>query len=183
MKAVDLSSRARQLLKVLVECYIADGDPIGSKTLAACSGVRVSSATVRNVMVELEKLGLVSSPHTSAGRVPTLHAFRYFVDHLLEPKPINADWQEQVRQCFGDCQNERELIRAVAQVLAELTHAAGLVTVNARASARIRKIEFLPQSNDHVLVLLVLADAQVSTLGGAAHCGRDGGVGGGVGVG
>jgi len=160
--AVDLSARARQLLKVLVECYIVEGDPVGSKTLAACSGVRVSSATVRNVMAELEGMGLVTSPHASAGRVPTLDAFKYFVNHLLEPRPVNSEWQEKIRQCFDDCQTDRDLVRAVAQVLSELTQVAGIVTLHARASARVQKIEFLPQSNDRVLVLLVLSDAQVN---------------------
>lgn len=158
----DLSGRARRLLKVLVECYIAEGDPVGSKTLAACSGVRVSSATVRNVMTELEGMGLVTSPHASAGRVPTLDAFKYFVNHLLEPKPVNNQWQQKIQQCFEDCKTDRDLIRAVAQVLSELTQVAGLVTLHARASAQVRKIEFLPQTGDRVLVLLVLSDAQVS---------------------
>lgn len=159
---MDLSARARQLLKVLVECYIAEGDPVGSKTLAACSGVRVSSATVRNVMTELESMGLVTSPHASAGRVPTLDAFKFFVNHLLEPRPVNSQWQEKIRHCFEDCQTGRDLIQAVAQVLSELTQVAGMVTLHARANACVRKIEFLAQAADKVLVLLVLADAQVS---------------------
>lgn len=162
MADVDLSARARQLLKVLVECYIADGDPVGSKTLAACSGVRVSSATVRNVMTELEGMGLVTSPHASAGRVPTLDAFKFFVNHLLEPRPVNSQWQEKIRHCFEDCQTDRDLIQAVAQVLSELTQVAGLVTLHAQGNAQVRKIEFLAQAEDKVLVLLVLSDAQVS---------------------
>lgn len=162
MADVDLSARARQLLKVLVECYIAEGDPVGSKTLAACSGVRVSSATVRNVMAELEGMGLVTSPHASAGRVPTLDAFKFFVNRLLEPRPVNSQWQEKIRHCFEDCQTDRDLIQAVAQVLSELTQVAGLVTLHARANAQVRKIEFLRQADDKVLVLLVLSDAQVS---------------------
>src|SRR5690606_21752948 len=92
-----LDARARSLLRALIAQYIRDGPPVGSRTLARQSGLEVSPATIRNVMADLEELGLVSAPHTSAGRVPTAHGYRVFVDSLLQVQPVNEREVEQLR--------------------------------------------------------------------------------------
>ncbi len=86
-----LDDRARTLLKTLIERYIAEGQPVGSRALSRCSGLELSAATVRNVMADLEDIGLIASPHTSAGRVPTARGYRFFVDSLLTVKPLESD--------------------------------------------------------------------------------------------
>src|SRR6266571_9525989 len=121
-----LDRRAQILLKTLVERYIAEGEPVGSRSLSRFSGLDLSPATIRNVMADLEELGFVASPHTSAGRVPTPRGYRFFVDTLLTVKPLDRVEISQLEVNLHPDHPQR-LIGAASQLLSELTHFAGVV--------------------------------------------------------
>ncbi len=160
-KGLHLSDRSQHLLKTLVEAYIRGGQPVGSRMLARESGLDLSPATVRNVMADLEDMGLVRSPHTSAGRVPTPHGYRLFVDTLLTVKPLEGAEIRRLReQLVGDL-NREELLTAASRLLSEVTHLAGLVTVPRSEQTVLRQVEFLPLSGSQVLVILVLNEREV----------------------
>lgn len=158
-----LDERARTLLKTLVERYIADGQPVGSRTLSRACGLELSPATIRNVMADLEDLGLIASPHTSAGRVPTARGYRLFVDTMLTAKPLDLAAIEPslaaVREQVQPDQPQRVIAQA-AQVLSNLSHFVGVVTAPRKAGV-FRHIEFLRLSERRVLVILVDADGDV----------------------
>ncbi len=158
-----LDERARTLLKTLVERYIADGQPVGSRTLSRASGLELSPATIRNVMADLEDLGLIASPHTSAGRVPTARGYRLFVDTMLTAHPLDLAAIEPslavVREQVQADQPQRVIAQA-AQVLSNLSHFVGVVTAPRKAGV-FRHIEFLRLSERRVLVILVDADGDV----------------------
>src|SRR5260370_33765624 len=125
-----LSERAQLLLKALIENYIRAGQAVGSRTLSRDSGLSLSSATIRNVMEDLEELGFVASPHTSAGRIPTDKGYRFFVDTLLKLKPLHHEEIEEIERRLGmDAPNGRSLVQTVSQMLSSVTHMAGLVTL------------------------------------------------------
>ncbi|MGH8232390.1 MAG: heat-inducible transcriptional repressor HrcA, partial [Steroidobacteraceae bacterium] len=119
-----LNERAQQLLRVLVQSYIRDGQPVGSRTLSRESGLALSSATVRNVMSDLEELGFVSSPHTSAGRVPTDRAYRFFVDSLLRAQLTTDDSSlEEIRRHLDlPADSSKSLVATASQLLSNITH-------------------------------------------------------------
>src|SRR5512147_1207125 len=117
-----LDARARQLLRTLIAQYIADGQPVGSRTLARNSGLDVSPATIRNVMADLEELGLLAAPHTSAGRVPTAQGYRVFVDSLLELKPLEEIQLEQIRRGLPAQAPTQDLLSGVSSLLSDVTH-------------------------------------------------------------
>ena len=123
-----LDQRARTLLKILVERYIADGQPVGSRALSKFSGLELSPATIRNVMADLEELGFIASPHTSAGRVPTPRGYRLFVDTLLTVQSLDAAARNEMREQLVPDQPQR-VISAAAQMLSELSNFAGVVMV------------------------------------------------------
>src|SRR5512146_896733 len=127
-----LDARARQLLRTLIAQYIADGQPVGSRTLAKNSGLDISPATIRNVMADLEELGLLAAPHTSAGRIPTAQGYRLFVDSLLELKPLDAGQIEDLRRELPTEAPTQDLLNGVSSLLSEATHFVGLVTVPKR---------------------------------------------------
>jgi len=158
-----LDERARTLLKTLVERYIADGQPVGSRTLSRASGLELSPATIRNVMADLEELGLIASPHTSAGRVPTARGYRVFVDTMLTAQPLDLTRVDPglaaVREQVQADQPQRVIAQA-AQVLSNLSHFVGVVT-SPRKAGVFRHIEFLRLSERRVLVILVDADGDV----------------------
>jgi heat-inducible transcriptional repressor len=158
-----LDERARTLLKTLVERYIADGQPVGSRTLSRASGLELSPATIRNVMADLEDLGLIASPHTSAGRVPTARGYRLFVDTMLTAQPLDLAAIEPslavVREQVQADQPQRVIAQA-AQVLSNLSHFVGVVTAPRKAGV-FRHIEFLRLSERRVLVILVDAEGDV----------------------
>lgn len=158
-----LNERAAELLRLLVERYIHDGQPVGSRTLARDAGWGLSSATIRNVMADLEDLGLVASPHTSAGRVPTRQGFRYFVDALLAPEPLDEATCRRLEAEFLKVRDQapRDQARAASAVLSQLSRMAGVVTVPRRNLATLRRIEFLPLSDNRVLVILVVNQHEV----------------------
>lgn len=157
-----INERAGNLLKTLVEQYIRDGEPVGSRTLAQASGMGLSSATIRNVMADLEDMGLVVAPHTSAGRIPTVQGLRLFVDSLLTPHALNETELAQIsRQLSAHASANQELLETASTLLSEMSHMAGLVTVPRRDSACLRQIEFLPLSDRRVLAILVVNQREV----------------------
>ncbi len=126
----DIDARARRLLRTLISQYLSDGEPVGSRTLARSSGLEVSPATIRNIMSDLEEAGLVASPHTSAGRIPTPRGLRLFVDSLLELKPLPRDEMARLQGGLPPHQTTtRDLLGNVSNLLSAMTHFAGVVTV------------------------------------------------------
>lgn len=156
-----IDDRAQHLLEVLVRRYIREGQPVGSRTLSRDSGLDLSPATIRNVMADLEELGLVRSPHTSAGRVPTVSGFRFFVDSLLRTEPIEEQAADRLRQELNPDRDVPDLVHSTSSLLSEITHLAGLVTLPRREHLRLRHVEFLPLSAQRVLVILVVNDREV----------------------
>src|SRR3954464_1990828 len=119
-----LSDRAQNLLKILVERYIADGQPVGSRALSRHSPLDLSPATIRNVMADLEEMGFVASPHTSAGRIPTPKGYRLFVDTLLTVRPMEEMERQQLQEHLTPDDPHR-VVTAASQILSDLTHFAG----------------------------------------------------------
>jgi heat-inducible transcriptional repressor len=157
-----LNDRAQQLLRVLIENYIRDGQPVGSRVLSRDSGLSLSSATIRNVMADLEELGFVSSPHTSAGRVPTDKGYRFFVDTLLRVRPLEDDAVSEIRRQFDTVQEgSKALVSAASQLLSTVTRLAGVVTLPRTQQASVTQIEFVGLSENRVLVVLVFNDREV----------------------
>jgi len=157
-----LNERAQQLLRVLVESYIRDGLPVGSRTLSRDSGLSLSSATIRNVMADLEELGFVSSPHTSAGRVPTDKGYRFFVDTLLRVKQqLDVASVSEIRRQLDVSLDNKVLVAAASQLLSSVTQLAGVVTLPRTQQASITQIEFVALSENRVLVVLVFNDREV----------------------
>jgi len=155
-----LNERAQILLKTLVERYISDGLPVGSRALQQYSGLEVSSATIRNVMADLEDIGLVSSPHTSAGRVPTGMAYRLFIDTMLVTKPLDsARVQRMESRLHPD--NPSRLIAQASNILSELTQFTGVVATPRRNAITVRQIEFLRLGEKRVLLIIVMPDGEV----------------------
>ena len=159
--AVDPDPRAKQLLKLLVEHYIAEGTPVASKALATLPGVEVSSATVRNVMSDLESMGLVRSPHTSAGKIPTQQGLRFFVDTLLSVEPWNEDRVREVEAELDPNLSPSELINTASELLSQFTQMTCLITTPRRNQSHLRQLEFLRLDDERVLVILVLNDRDV----------------------
>lgn len=156
-----LDARARQLLRALIAQYIAEGEPVGSRTLAKNAGLDVSPATIRNVMSDLEELGLLSAPHTSAGRVPTAQGYRVFVDSLLELKPLDQPQVEALRRELPTQAPTQDLLNGVSSLLSDVTHFVGVVTVPKREEFPFKHIDFVPLGGNRVLVILVFADNDV----------------------
>ena len=155
------NERAQQLLKFLVERYIRDGEPVGSRTLAKDSGMELSPATIRNIMSDLEDMGLVVSPHTSAGRVPTPSGYRLFIDSLLTITPLDSrEVRELKKQLFKD-ENPKGLVESASKLLSSFTQMAGLVMVPKREHVVFRQIEFLPLSGKRVLTILITREGEV----------------------
>jgi heat-inducible transcriptional repressor len=156
------NERAQYLLKVLIQRFIRDGQPVGSRTLSRDSGLDLSPATIRNVMADLEELGFVSSPHTSAGKVPTPRGYRLFVDTLVRYKPPKGDDIRKLQAQFEkQFQDSDEMLSAVSGLLSKITSMAGVVTIPRAHQATLRQIEFLPLSEKRVLAILVINDREV----------------------
>ena len=157
-----LSERAQLLLKALIENYIRDGQPVGSRTLSRDSGLSLSSATIRNVMADLEDLGFVVSPHTSAGRIPTDKGYRLFVDSLLKLKPLqNEEIEDIERRLKHDASNGRTLVQTVSQMLSSVSHMAGLVTLPNPNYVALSQIEFIGLSENRALAIMVMNNREV----------------------
>ncbi|WP_305907168.1 heat-inducible transcriptional repressor HrcA [Methylomarinum sp. Ch1-1] len=158
----DLNERSLHLLKALVERYIQEGQPVGSRVLSKDSELKLSPATIRNVMADLEDLGLIHSPHTSAGRVPTVRGYRLFVDSLITVKPLESQLLEYLSEGLEhEDEDSAALLEKASKLLSDVTHMAGIVTLPRREVVSLRHIEFLPLSKTRVLVILVTNDQQV----------------------
>jgi heat-inducible transcriptional repressor len=155
-----LNERARILLKYLVERYIEDGQPVGSRTLSKHTGLNLSPASIRNVMSDLEEGGFIASPHTSAGRVPTSRGYRLFVDTLLTVKPLAQGEVNQIESTLAPS-DPQHLVAAASHLLAELTAYAGVVLSPKRRNLGIRQIEFLSLSDKRLLLIIVTAEGEV----------------------
>ena len=154
-----LSERAQLLLKTLIERYITEGQPVGSRALSKYSGLDLSPASIRNVMADLEDLGFIASPHTSAGRIPTPRGYRFFVDTLLTIKPLDS---MEINKLEGQLHvdNRQRLVTSASQVLADVTRFAGVV-MTPRRSGGFRHIEFVKLSETRVLLILVTPEGDV----------------------
>jgi len=155
-----LDKRSQILLKTLVEHYISDGQPVGSRTLSKCSGLDLSPATIRNVMSDLEELGFITSPHTSAGRIPTQRGYRLFVDTLLTVQPLQSK-EIQLLEYGLSSPDPQELIASAAGMLSNLSNFAGVVMSPKRKSAEFKHLEFLPLAEKRILVIIVTSDGNV----------------------
>lgn len=158
-----LDKRAQILLKTLVEHYISDGQPIGSRTLLQHSGLDVSPATIRNVMSDLEQLGFIVSPHTSAGRIPTQKGYRLFVDSLLTVQPLEQAKIAQLQHELNASKatNSQQLINTAASMLSGLTQFAGVVMLPKRNTLSLKHLEFLPLAEKRTLLIIVMSDGSV----------------------
>jgi len=156
------NERAQHLLRVLIQHFIRDGQPVGSRTLSRHSGMELSPATIRNVMSDLEELGLIASPHTSAGRVPTAQGYRLFVDSLIRYKPPpRSEVQKLKLRLREEADDPKSLLDSVSNLLSDITSLAGVVSVPKGQRAMLRQIEFLPLSDRRVLAILVINDREV----------------------
>ena len=156
------NERAQYLLKVLIQRHIRDGQPVGSRTLSKDARLDFSPATIRNVMSDLEGLGLISAPHTSAGRIPTPLGYRMFVDTLVRYKsPKERDLRELQSEVNDSQDDTGKLVSKVSDMLSRITNLAGVVTVPKGKQAQLRQIEFLALSDNQVLAILVINDREV----------------------
>lgn len=161
MNEANLNERAQHLLKTLVQYYIREGQPVGSTTLLRESKLELSSATVRNVIADLERLGLVRSPHTSAGRIPTVEGYRMFIDNLLTVKPMDEREVERIKIQLNSGADTKLLVESASNMLSALTHMAGVVMLPNRDAIHIKHIEFLPLSDRRVLAIMVFDKGEV----------------------
>jgi heat-inducible transcriptional repressor len=155
-----MDDRSKLLLKALVERYIADGQPVGSRTLAKAAGLELSPATIRNVMSDLEEMGLIASPHTSAGRIPTARGYRLFVDTMLTARRDVLAGVPEMSTSGIEAGQPQRVISHAAQMLSNLSQFVGVVMAPRRSSV-FRHIEFLSLSERRVLVILVSPEGDV----------------------
>lgn len=156
------SERAQYLLRVLIQRFIRDGQPVGSRTLSRDSSIELSPATIRNVMSDLEELGLIAAPHTSAGRIPTPQGYRMFVDTLVRYKqPKDGEIRRLLTQLSEQQDDPEAMLSSVSSMLSTITSLAGVVTIPKVQRAILRQIEFLTLSDNRVLAILVINDSEV----------------------
>ncbi len=153
----NINERSQYFLKVLIERYIREGQPVGSRTLARDAGLDLSPATIRNVMSDLEEQGLIASPHTSAGRVPTASGYRVFVDSLISLKPVDELEGFELKQD----EDSKHLVESASKMLSNLTHMAGVVMMPQRDQVIIRELQFVHLSDMRVLTVLVTSQGEV----------------------
>jgi len=158
---MSLDNRAENVLRNLVETYIEQGQPVGSRTLSKLPQLGVSSATVRNVMSDLEELGLITSPHTSAGRIPTAQGYRLFVDSMVKASTLTNAAVTELSERFEQETDPETLLAHASDVLSELTQFAGVVVLPNHAIARFHQLEFMRLSEARILAILVTEDGRV----------------------
>ncbi len=158
---LEFNEREQHILKLLVDHYISQGQPVGSRTLSRLPGIDISAASVRNVMGDLEQMGLLKSPHTSAGRIPTSKAFRVFVDTLLEVQPVDESSVTRMRTALDPNLSDQNLVTVASNYLSGFTRMAGMVTVPRRDEPPMKQVEFIPLSDKRVLVVLIINDKEV----------------------
>jgi heat-inducible transcriptional repressor len=156
-----LDPRARLLLRSLIARYIRDGEPVGSQTLAKHAGLDVSSATIRNILAELEDIGLLSAPHTSAGRVPTAQGYRLFVDSLLQIQPLAEAEVTRLRNELAPGAGTQSLLGSASELVSAMTHFVGVVSVPKREQFAFKRLDFVPLDGQRVLAVLVFADNEI----------------------
>lgn len=161
MSEITVNPRAQQVLKILVERYIQDGLPIGSKTIAEEYGLGLSPATIRNILADLEEAGLLISPHTSAGRVPTEMGYRLFVNSLLHTRPLDDSSLQELQNKLDPDLNTTSLVQSASSLLSGITQMIGVVSLPRLNRLELRQVEFLPLSGNRVLVILVLNNKEV----------------------
>src|SRR5688572_20116932 len=157
----ELDPRARQLLRTLIARYIRDGEPVGSQTLAKHAGLDISPATIRNILADLEEGGLLTSPHASAGRMPTTQGYRVFVDSLLQVRPLPEGEVAKLRQELPAGSGTQALLGSASELLSAMTHFVGVVGVPQREQFAFKHIDFVPLDGQRVLAILVFADNDV----------------------
>ena len=156
-----LSERSLYLFKALVEHFIQDGAPVGSQTLSKDLSLNLSPATIRNVMADLEDFGLLDSPHTSAGRVPTAKGYRLFVDSLLRVNDLNSIEVEKIAKELDPGNDFKSLMQRTSSMLSDITQLAGVVMLPRTEQSKLQHIEFVVLSGNRVLVILVVNDREV----------------------
>jgi heat-inducible transcriptional repressor len=156
-----LDARARHLLRSLIGRYIREGEPVGSQTLARHAGLDVSPATIRNILADLEDAGLLTSPHTSAGRVPTAQGYRVFVDSLLQLRPLPDTELARLRHELPAGAGTQSLLGNASELLSAMSHFVGVVSVPRREQFAFRHIDFVPLDAQRVLAIVVFADNDV----------------------
>ena len=156
-----LSERSLHLFKVLVEHFIQDGAPVGSRTLAKDSSLNLSPATIRNVMADLEDFGLLDSPHTSSGRIPTAKGYRLFVDSLLRVKDLNSIEVEKIAKELDPENDFKSLMQRTSSMLSDITQLAGVVMLPRTEQSTLQHMEFVALSGNRVLVIMVVNDREV----------------------
>lgn len=161
MADFDINERAQRILTVLIQRYIREGQPVGSKTLVEDGQVALSSASVRNIMSDLEQAGYICSPHTSAGRLPTAKGYRFYVDSLLKAEVSTARDIEELRRQLRTANSQHDLLESASGLLSSLTHLAGIVSLPKRSRYMLRHVEFLPLEKRRVLVILVFNEHEV----------------------
>jgi len=160
-QTIALSDRATVLFRTLVERYIEGGEPVGSRTLARETRLDLSAATIRNAMADLEDLGLIKAPHTSAGRVPTVRGYRFFVDSMMQARRLSADDESVITDGLRGLEEVPALIARATSMLSEISRLASIVMVPRQESNALRHVDFVPLGANRVLVILVLNGAEV----------------------
>ena len=156
-----LDERSETLLRMLIARFIDQGYPVGSRTLSHEPGLQLSAATIRNVMADLEELGLIKSPHTSAGRVPTTLGYRMFIDSLVTLRPVNPSKQEEIKYRLKEESSFKEVLTTTSKLLSDVTQFAGIVFLPRTDVAKFRQIEFVGLNPNRILVILITEDGQV----------------------
>jgi heat-inducible transcriptional repressor len=157
-----LTERSKQILEAIIEDYIVTAEPVGSRTVSRSHGLSLSPATVRNVMADLEEMGFLASPHTSAGRIPTDKAYRFYVDSLLEVRNFARDEQEEIRKrCSLAGRDLGEALKETSRMLSSISHYTGIVVAPRFTANFFRHIEFIKLSGSRLLVILVSRNGTV----------------------
>jgi heat-inducible transcriptional repressor len=160
-KSQELPERSLFLFKSLVDHFINDGQPVGSRTLARDMGLDISAATIRNVMSDLEDLGLLQSPHTSAGRIPTSRGYRLFVDSLLRVGDLGNEEIHRMAEEMEAVNNTQNLMQRTSSMLSDITHLASVVMLPRIEQSTLNQIEFVSLSDNRILVIFVMSDNEV----------------------
>lgn len=157
----EMNERSQFILKLLIERYINDGLPVGSRTLANQGGLTLSPASIRNVLADLEELGYLSSPHTSAGRIPTELGYRFFINSLLTVKPLQQSLIDQFELQLQATRDHQSLLETTTGLLSKMSHLVSIISVPKQETMTLRHIEFLPLSGHRVLVIIVINEQSV----------------------
>ena len=160
-KSGQINERAGKVLNHIIQNYVSTGQPVGSTTLARAPDLQVSSATVRNVMSELEELGLIHSPYTSAGRIPTSAGYRTYINQLLHAQPLHCDQSSEIERALQQYDDPKKLLTNASQILSRLTSFAGVVSMPDSEFSHFKQIEFLKLKKERVLAILVTEDGMV----------------------